>query len=228
MLRIANSALFGPRYPVTGVLHAAAMLGIDRVRSMVTTVALKDFVGKARKTPAVSRCWRHNLACAIVCEDIARKSRMDRDFAYTSGLLHDIGRLAMIRAWLPRYAVLLDAASDSEALLQLEFDGFGIRHTRAGYLLVKGWRLPNAFAEIADRHHASQPATPDDMAALVQFGCSLADRLGFGVAGQPAAQTGDPQAGPPPAFEELVAGNLESLGVRVAEHINELECCLAA
>ena len=35
VLRIANSALFGPRYPVTGVLHAAVMLGIERVRSMV-------------------------------------------------------------------------------------------------------------------------------------------------------------------------------------------------
>jgi len=228
MLRVANSALFGPRYPVTGVLHAAAMLGIDRVRSMVTTVALKDFVGKARKTAAVSRCWRHNLACAIVCEEIARKSRMDGDFAYTAGLLHDIGRLAMIRAWMQRYAAILDAAPDSASLLQMEFEGFGIRHTRAGYILVKGWRLPSAFAEIADRHHSVQPGIPDDVAALVHFGCSLADRLGFGVAGQPGAQTEEPQSGPPSIFEEFVTGNLENLGVRVAEHVNELECCLAA
>ncbi len=228
MLRIANSALFGPRYPVTGVLHAAAMLGVDRVRSLVTTVALKDFVGKARGAPAVSRCWRHNLACAILCEEIARKGRMDRDFAYTAGLLHDIGRVAMMRAWMQRYAAMLDAAApDSAAILQMEFEGFGIRHTRAGYLLVKGWRLPSAFAEIADRHHSTEPEIPNDVAALVHFGCSLADRLGFGVAGQPASEDAEPRAGPPAAFEEFVPGNLEDFGSRLAEHVNELECCLA-
>jgi putative nucleotidyltransferase with HDIG domain len=226
-LRIANSALFGPRLPVTGVLHAIAMLGLDRVRSMVTTAALKTFAGSGRGTPAVLRCWRHNLACALICEEIARKARLERDFAYTAGLLHDIGRLAMMRAWLPRYAALLDSANpDPRALLDLEFREFGIRHTRAGFVLIQEWKLPAVFAEIANHHHDPQAQEQTDVAALVGFACSLATSLGFDVTPPPAVGGAASECTQHSVFTEIVAGTLDDLGMRLAERVNELECCL--
>jgi putative nucleotidyltransferase with HDIG domain len=152
MLRIANSALIGPRFPVTGVLHSLAMLGLDRVRSLATTAALKNLIGPADGTPALRRCWRHNLACAFLAEEAAGKSGLDRDLAYTAGLLHDIGRLVMMSAWRNRYSSFLDSAKpDAPGLLPLERQEFGIPHTRAGFALVRDWRLPGIFAEIADR-----------------------------------------------------------------------------
>ena len=226
-LRIANSALFGPRLPVTGVLHAIAMLGLDRVRSMVTTAALKNFAYSGRGTTALVRCWRHNLACALICEEISRKTKLERDFAYTAGLLHDIGRLAMMRAWLPRYAALLDSANpDAYALLDLEIREFGIRHTRAGSVLLKEWKLPDVFAEIANHHH--DPRAPDqaDVAALVAFSCSLADAVGFGVTAPPPVKGAASECIQHSAFTEIAAGTLDDLGIRLAERINELECCL--
>jgi putative nucleotidyltransferase with HDIG domain len=227
-LRIANSALFGPRFPVTGVLHATVMLGIERVRSVVTTAALKGFVGAARSAPAVVRCWRHNLACALICEEVARKASLDRDFAYTAGLLHDLGRLAMIRTWLPRYAPLLDSAKpDPLALLDMESREFGIRHTRAGFMLIREWKLPAEFAEIADRHHAAQPQEQTDIAALVRFACSLADSVGFGVTHPPADGEPQPECLLHSVFTGVVDSRLGGLGTRLAERINELECCLA-
>jgi putative nucleotidyltransferase with HDIG domain len=227
-LRIANSALFGPRLPVTGVLHAIAMLGLDRVRSMVTTSALKGFAGAGRGMPAVVRCWRHNLACALISEEIARKTKLERDFAYTAGLLHDIGRLAMMRAWLPRYAALLDSANpDPSALLDLEFREFGIRHTRAGFILIKEWKLPSVFAEVANHHHDPQDPEQADVAALVGFACSLASTVGFGISPPPAAGGAGTECIQHSVFTQIVAGTLDDLGMRLAERINELECCLA-
>jgi putative nucleotidyltransferase with HDIG domain len=227
-LRIANSALFGPRLPVTGVLHAIAMLGLDRVRSMVTTAALKNFAGAGRGPAAVVRCWRHNLACALICEEIARKARLDRDFAYTAGLLHDIGRLAMIRAWLQRYAALLDSANpDPRALLELEFREFGICHTRAGSVLIREWKLPAVFEEIASHHHDLKTLEQADVAALVGFSCSLASAVGFGVTPTPAAGVAATECIQHPVFTAIVNGTLGDLGMRLAARVNELECCLA-
>jgi putative nucleotidyltransferase with HDIG domain len=226
-LRIANSALFGPRLPVTGVLHAIAMLGLDRVRSMITTAALKNFSYTGRGTAAVVRCWRHNLACALICEEIARKARLERDFAYTAGLLHDIGRLAMMRAWMPRYSALLDSATpDASVLLDLEFREFAIRHTRAGSMLLKEWKLPEVFAEIASHHHDPLAQDRTDVAALVGFGCSLASAVGFGVTPPPAAGQAGAECAQHPVFIEIVSGTLDDLGIRLAERVNELECCL--
>src|ERR1017187_5195513 len=184
MLRVANSALFGARFPVTGVLHALAMLGLDRVRSLITTVALKNLIGSATRATALGRCWRHNLACAFVAEEAARKADLDRDFAYTAGLLHDVGRLTMMSAWRTRYAALLDAAkADQVALLAAERLEFGIPHTRAGFALAQDWKLPGIFGEIADRHHDAPPEGVVYVMAVVHFSCRFADTLGFGVTG---------------------------------------------
>ncbi len=226
MLQVANSPLFGTRSPVTGVLHAVAMLGLERVRSLVTTVALKDFLGPARRLPAVLRCWRHNLACALLCEEITRELKADKDLAYSAGLLHDIGRLAMLRAWLQKYTAMLDASPpDAKLVLEREHEEFGIRHTRAGLILLNEWKLPAVFSEVASRHHSAPVEGQADITALVQFCCSLANRIGFSAEGQPAAdQSQDPQAQSP--FYALIGDNLLEIRHRVEERINELECCL--
>jgi putative nucleotidyltransferase with HDIG domain len=226
VLRITNSALFGPRFPVTGVLHALAMLGLDRIRSLVTTAALKHLIGPAQGAPALVRCWRHNLACAFVAEEAVRNTGLDRDFAYTAGLLHDIGRLSMISAWRKPYAALLDTAQlDSLGLLPIERQEFGIPHTRAGFALLQDWKLPAVFAEIADRHHDPPAEGAVDVLAVVQFSCAFADTLGFEVVDRPmAAQEPDP----PPPLRQLISGTLSDVHDRVARRINTLESCLGS
>jgi putative nucleotidyltransferase with HDIG domain len=226
MLRIANSALFGPRFAVTGVLHALAMLGLDRVRSLITTAALKNLIGPPTGTPALVRCWRHNLACAFLAEEAAHKTGLDRDFAYTAGLLHDIGRLAMMSAWRNRYATLLDSAKpDPSAILDLERQEFGIPHTRAGFVLIQDWKLPTIFGDIAGRHHDPPPEGIVDVTAIVHYSCRFADTLGFSVFDQPAAEE---EPAPLAPLSNLIPGNLEEACERVAERINALECCLGS
>src|SRR5579864_1027778 len=56
VLRLVNSPLFGMRKPLTGVLQAVAMLGLDRVRSLSTTAALRMLVKPAHASPALTRC----------------------------------------------------------------------------------------------------------------------------------------------------------------------------
>ena len=224
MLRIANSALIGSRFPVTGVLHALAMLGLNRVRSLVTTAALKNLVGRADATPALRRCWRHNLACAFLAEEAAAKCDLDRDYAYTAGLLHDIGRLVMMSAWRARYSEFLDAAKpDAAALLPLERQDFGIPHTRAGFALLRDWKLPPIFAEVADRHHDPSVPGAQDVLGVVQFSCSFADTLGFSAVEQPTAEQ---EPDPPLQLRPLIPGTLDEIYARIGERINALECCL--
>ena len=226
MLRIANSALFGSRYPVTGVLHALAMLGLDRVRSLITTAALKNFIGVTTGSPALVRSWRHNLACAFIAEEAARGVEVDRDFAYTAGLLHDIGRLSMMSAWRKPYSTLLESPQAMDAdLLALERKEFGIPHTRAGFALLQHWKLPLIFADIADRHHDQPREGSKDVLAVIHFSCAFADQIGFAVVDRPIPEV-EPE--PPLAFRHLISGSAAEVYARVAERINTVECCLGA
>src|SRR5512142_829425 len=74
VLRLANSSMFGGRTEVVSILHALAMLGLDRVKAMVTTAALRRYVASVWGYKSFVRCWRHNLACALVAQELAAQT----------------------------------------------------------------------------------------------------------------------------------------------------------
>lgn len=225
VLFLANSPLFGMRKTVTGIMHAVALMGLNRVMRLVITAALRSFGGSARGTPAMNRCWRHNLACGLICEELARTVDQDPDVAYTAGLLHDIGRSGMLCLWTQRYGPLLDAAPfDPVALLAAERQEFGIAHTEAGAFLLRIWRLPEVLIEAAQLHHDSpQPGVMDYM-GTVHCACALADRLGFVVTGRPAPEPLEVSA--PPPWDAILAGLPEEFGSAISQRMTALESYL--
>jgi len=222
VLRLANSPLFGLRQLPSGVLQAVAMLGVSRVMTVVTTAALRNFASGARGTAALQRCWRHNIACGFICEDLARAVNLDVDLAYTAGLLHDLGRTGMLAVWAQRYGRLLDEASpDPAGLLTAEREEFGITHTDAGAFLLQNWRLPEVLVDVARVHHECPAPDVRNYGGMVHCACRLADQLGFVVTGKAGVEN-LPLDVPQP-WSSLVAGMPERLGLGVAERINALE-----
>ncbi|HUA63329.1 MAG TPA: HDOD domain-containing protein [Verrucomicrobiae bacterium] len=222
VLRLVNSSLFGMRRPATGILHAVALLGLNRVMTLVVTAALRSYASPAHGTAALKRCWRHNLGCGLICEKLANTVDLDPDVAYTAGLLHDIGRCGMLGVWTAHYGNLLDtAAPDPQALLASEEEELGITHTAAGAFLLETWHLPETLIEVARRHH--DPPAPDvtDYIGLAHCACALADQFGFGVTGAPGDVEGKVDV--PQPWRGLVDGLPEDFGFTVAERINALE-----
>ena len=97
VLRLANSPLLGCRPEIENIVQALAFLGMERVNSLIITTAMRGLVGPARGHLARA-CWRHNLATAVICERLAPALRISQERGYLSGLIHDIGRLALLGA----------------------------------------------------------------------------------------------------------------------------------
>jgi putative nucleotidyltransferase with HDIG domain len=223
VLRMANSALFGARHTVPGVLHAIVMLGLDRVKALVFTAAFMRFANPARSEGTMKRCWRHSVACALISDEISSRANTDRDVAYTAGILHDIGRLAMLRLWKIPYGSLLDAAVPGDAeILEREHAEFAVTHTEAGGYLLRRWRLPQALTAAAEHHHDAAAPPIREPAGAVHCACALADAVGFPAAGGPCEAAPDAF----PALQGLIPGNLEDLQFRVATRMNALEVWL--
>jgi HD-like signal output (HDOD) protein len=182
ILRMANSALFGVRIQISGVLQAIHMLGLERIKGVVATIAMKSYLGNSLEIPALRDCWRHSLACGISAEEFAKASLMEADVAYTAGLMHDVGRLALIATYPNEYAAFLSATSAGTCeILQGERDLFGVDHCHAGMLLVTRWNLPKMFAEVTSRHHDAATAGDSAMLSTVRRSCRMAHALGFSV-----------------------------------------------
>ena len=181
ILKIANSPLVAFSRNITSVLQAAMLLGFRRLKCVVVTVGLREYL-KAPSTPLIKSCWRHSVACAMIAERAATWSQLDRDFAYVAGIIHDIGRVAMVATMPEAYArVLEEEAGRPQDLLAREREIFGVDHSEAGAAIVRAWNLPEAFLEITSGHH-SDGTRCAGTASVIGPSCTLADAFGFGVA----------------------------------------------
>jgi len=180
VLKIANSPLVAFSKSITSVLQASMLLGFQRLKSVVITVGLKAYL-KDPFSPLLQSCWRHSVACAIIAERAAHWSGFDKDFAYTAGVMHDIGRVALAAVMPQSYARVVETGADlPHDLLQTEGELCGIDHCQAGRALVAAWNLPEAFLEVTSSHHDPVPSAWSP-ASVVRLSCLLADALGFGV-----------------------------------------------
>ena len=157
-------------------------LGLTRVQSLIMTVATTNYMRAAFRTEALTKCWRHTLASAIVSRELARASSQEPDRAYTLGLLHDIGRLGLLVGYPDAYnEILAEADRDAVSLLDLEKRRFGMDHCEAGRLLMEEWGLPQEVLVAAGRHHDPPQGGPFDMLHIVHLACRFADTLGYFV-----------------------------------------------
>ncbi len=183
LLTIANSALYSVRSPVTSVLQAVAVLGTKRLRGLCLTVGVRAYLGESLNNQSLRAMWRHSLACALIAQQLARAGSMPKDEAYTAGILHDIGRVALAVIAAKEYASLLEThVGSASSVLQAEHDLFGFDHCETGRHLIRDWKLPSHFTSIVSDHHSPrQKDDPWDLAALIKVSCRMADSIGFAV-----------------------------------------------
>ena len=183
VLTVANSLLYAPRYPSTSILQAVAVLGANTLQGMCVTVGVRAYLGKTMSYPAMRSLWRHNLASAIIAQRLAEVGFLDKDMAYTSGILHDIGRMALAVIQPKGYAALLEThhgAADS--MLDAERGLFGWDHCETGRQLIGNWKLPDSLeAVVADHHLPRRTDGAWDLGELVKVSCAMAGAVGYGA-----------------------------------------------
>ncbi|MGA2590386.1 MAG: HDOD domain-containing protein [Bryobacteraceae bacterium] len=182
VLQIANSALFALSFHVRTIAHAIAVLGTERVKALSLTRALGNYLSPALKVEALRRCWQHSLAGAILAERLARTCGINRDLAYTAGLLRDIGRLALLVKYPHPYAdVLFVTQENGFDLMATERDLFDVDHCQAGYWLTEKMQIPPELREVVARHHEDSRDAPFGLVQLVHVADLMSEALGFGV-----------------------------------------------
>jgi len=182
VLQIANSALYALSFNVRTIAHAIAVLGTERVKALSLTRALGNYLSPALKVEALRRCWQHSLAGAIIAERLARTCGINRDLAYTAGLLRDIGRLALLVKYPNPYAnVLFVTQENGFDLIATERDLFDVDHCQAGYWLTEKMQMPPELREVVARHHEDSRDAPFGLVQLVHVADLMSEALGFGV-----------------------------------------------
>lgn len=189
VLQMANSAHSSPIQTISTVSEAVIRLGTAAVRNVVLTVCLASRM----HDPEVyghrgASLVDHALGTAYLARFVADHVRVQPDEAFLYGLLHDIGKLVILkqahrhakqtgRPVPPMYVEL--------ALLE--------RHAALGSVALRKWRLPESIDAPVRYHHDYHAAPQMRREAAVAYAANLfAHRYGFGCAAQPTDVLADP------------------------------------
>ncbi len=161
ILRLANSPIYALHGTVTNLASAVATVGNMAISEAMMISGISDSFGrKILRSAAGKEIWFHSLATAMAASEICRLAQMrGADEAFSCGLLHDIGKLILLRADYPFYIEIMARATDEVALAAVEREVFGFDHAELGTAAAIGWKLPAAVSHMIRFHHEPSNAT---------------------------------------------------------------------
>jgi HD-like signal output (HDOD) protein len=140
VLRIANSAAYAPRMPIVSLQQAIARLGLNVVSEIAFAASIQSGVFRVPgHEAALKRLWRHALASGTWGKEIARVRRANVEGAFLCGLLHGVGKPALLQ-------LVVDVARElgcpvEAAWLSGYLEG---HHQLLGRKVAEAWELPKA------------------------------------------------------------------------------------
>jgi HD-like signal output (HDOD) protein len=225
LLSVVNSLLYAPRYPIRSILQAIEVLGANHLQGLCLTVGVRAYMGKWLGHPTMRTLWRHNMACALISQQIASAGTTDRDIAYTAGVLHGIGLLALAVIRPGECIQMLGTfIGTPTSLLDRERAVFGIDHCELGKKLVTDWKLPEEFAAVMFSPHVRAEGGHWGVPEIVGLSCRMANSAGFSTFSACHAAPFPELLEELPARERMLFhADIETLSFEISKKIAALE-----
>ena len=188
VLRLANSAYYGLMRKVTDLQDAVVVLGMRSVKDLALVASTYPWMRRSVTGYCLGpeQMWSHAFGTAVGAQLAARLSRkVQEDVAFTAGLLHDIGKVAL-SVWLENKlgGILLYAGREQISFDEAERRILGYDHCQVGHFLAKEWNLPDEISFACLFHHNPAAATEHQgVVDCVHVGDYLCSMMGFGVGG---------------------------------------------
>jgi len=177
VLRLANVAASAPLREVTAIDQAVVRLGTSAVRRAVLSVCFASWAQPSDVYGSRARAHvEHAVGTAYLARVVALRTGGRPDEAFAHGLLHDIGKLFLLKLRTQWDRVGGAPVSDAEVDAIV-----ATHHAEAGGLAMQFWGLPVALREPVRWHHDPLAAPDHARAAAVTYTANrLAHRYGFG------------------------------------------------
>lgn len=178
-LRLANSSLYGLQVKVTTIQQAITYLGFQTTRNLITAAAVTGCFAEGHCASFDHKAfWRHSIATAACAKVLARQMRFNQDYAFTAGLLHDIGRLVLVACFPVQYeqALAYRAAHDCY-MLEAERAVLGIDHVDAGMALAEHWNFSDTMRLAIGNHHDPEAPGAGFLAAIIHIADAIVHAL---------------------------------------------------
>ncbi|MRV74502.1 HDOD domain-containing protein [Duganella sp. FT92W] len=178
-LRLANSSLYGLQVKVTTIQQAITFLGFQTTRNLITAAAVTGcFAEKHCQGFDHKAFWRHSIASAACARVLARQMRFNQDYAFTAGLLHDIGRLVLVACFPKDYERAIAYRDEHDCyMIEAERAVLGIDHVDAGMALAAHWNFSDTMKLAIAHHHTPEAQGAGFLSAIIHVADAIAHAL---------------------------------------------------
>jgi HD-like signal output (HDOD) protein/signal transduction histidine kinase len=155
ILTVANSSAYHRNQRTVGLEQSLVSLGTDMIKTLVISESVfQTFNSFPHSSSTDLRgFWKGSLTTAVIARDIAKQMEYAHvEEAYLAGLLHNVGRLALL-ATAPKEYSFNFMARDDEDLCAVEQRTLQITHSEAGAWLIERWHLDSFLADSVLYHH---------------------------------------------------------------------------
>ena len=185
VLKIANSVAYSRAGGVDTVQKALSRVGLAQIRQLILNISVID----GFHFPAPDEYfngqlfWEHSIATGLIAAAITRFRDCNEraiDAAFTTGLLHDVGRIVFAEQLGDLHKQVAETARRQHLPLEhVELRMLQCHHADLMERMLKSWGFPNHLIEPIALHHLSmaniQRKAPKMIAEIASL--ALANRL---------------------------------------------------
>jgi putative nucleotidyltransferase with HDIG domain len=185
VLRLSRSAAYAGTQNVTTVREALVRLGT----SVLLDLVLGDFMKRLKFSASMYRLsedelWLHGAGAHLAVRAIQQEKPSGRipQAALTAALVHDIGKLVMVRHLKADVAVILQYCRDQQVtFVEAERALFGTDHASVGAAMARKWKFPEAITDAIERHHDPELQDSTPVIDAVVTANLVAKTIGMGL-----------------------------------------------
>jgi HD-like signal output (HDOD) protein len=175
IIGLANSPLIGASHKITTVKEASLLLGLKKVKSVATGIAMMTLVSSPIGRFDPQEFWLHNMAVAFAMLPVVRamppELRPADDLIFLTGMLHDIGFLALahLNSQLSDDLLTRMLIEPERLVTSIEDELMGISHAELGAEFAQHWGLPSEIVAVLRYHHTPDAAGADEGLPLARI-----------------------------------------------------------
>ncbi len=189
ILKRANSSYYGLRSTVDSLSRAIDVLEEGAIAGMFAdTFGAQKASQEDLPSDSPDALTRHSVATALISALMASGDNRTRGFAFTAGLLHDIGKHVFTLNFPEEAAKMYSNSSlwdslQGTDLISVEQLAFGIDHREVGEFIARKMHFPETITDVLRSHAdpSSLPSTHESfqMVCIVNAASFAATALGY-------------------------------------------------
>jgi HD-like signal output (HDOD) protein len=179
VLKVANSSYYAGLSKVATIKEAIVRLGAQEIANVAMMASQFESYQSSNEilNSNMQGLWSHAFSCAVGAKWLARKAGYPdiSSQAFMGGLLHDIGKLALLK-------VMDDITRSGESRIALTKplidEILTSMHEEVGYNLMRSWCLPETYAIISIQHHKAEFDSGNILLVVVRLANEACRKVG--------------------------------------------------